>query len=358
MQPDTRRMVFTGGTPVPQRTSSLTKKLRLFRAWASRYPVWCSWQVTYRCNYHCAFCQYWRDPMGGLPEQTVGQFEEGSRKLARLGTLFVSLAGGEPLLRPDFPDIVRAVARWHIPFVTTHGGFVTEELAQELYDAGLWGISVSIDYADPARHDRTRGMKDAFAGAVHALECCAKARRHKYQRLNLLGVLLHDNMDQIEGLIQLAAKYRAYFMVQPYCDRKTGLGRYHHADGPVGPRLLELRRKYPNFLSNPNFLSHIDQYLDGGVPGCRAGQAFFNIDSVGDVAICVEERPRPVANLYRDSAREIVLALRAASAGNTCTDCWYNCRGETECLYSPASLVKSLPTYFLDRPRPKRNGTP
>ena len=337
-------------------TAPLTKKWRLFRAWTSRYPLWCAWQVTYRCNFRCGFCHYWRDPMGDAPEQTIEQFEEGSRKLASLGTQMVSIAGGEPLIRPDLPQIVRAVGRWHFPFITTHGWFVTEELATELFEAGLWGASVSIDYADPKQQDKRRGMRGGFDQAVRALACFGKARRHPWQRVNLMCVLLHDNLDQIEDLIKLAAEHEAYFTVQPYCSRKTGSKRFQNAGGNVSGRLLELRKRHPNFLSNPHFLASFDRYLDGGVPGCRAGRAFFNIDSVGDIAICVEERIRPVANLYSHSARQIVESLRARSAGNTCVDCWYNCRGEVESLYKPRSLIRSLPTYLLDRGRPSPNG--
>ncbi len=330
----------------------VTKKWRLFRAYASRHPLWCTWQLNYNCNFHCGFCDYWRDPMGRQPEQSVEQFTEGSRKLASLGTMLVSLAGGEPFLRDDVPEIVRAVARWHFPFITTNGWFITPDLAEALYDAGLWGCSISIDYAHPDRHDRRRGMKGAFDRAVRALAYLSRARKHPWQRLNLMCVLLHDNLDHVETLIQLAASHDAYFMIQPYSERKNGVAKFRYVDGPVAPRLLELKRKYPNFLSNPTYLAQFDRYLDGGVPGCRAGTAFFNIDSTGDIAICVEERARPVANLYRDGPQKIVEALRGRAETNTCTDCWYNCRGEVESLYKPVSLLQSLPTLFLDRGRP------
>ena len=85
--------------------------------------------------------------------------------------------------------------------------------------------------------------------------------------------------------------------------------------------------------------------------GCRAGKAFFNIDEKGDVALCVERRDRPVGNLYRDDIRTIERRLRDGARGNTCTDCWYNCRGEVESLYHPVGLVKSLPTFLFDRGR-------
>jgi len=203
-----------------------TKKWRLLRSYLSRHPMWCAWQVNYKCNFRCGFCHYWRDPMGELPEQTVEQFERGARKLASLGTIMVSIAGGEPLLRDDVPQIVRAIGRWHFPFMTTNGWFVTPDLARELWEAGLWGISVSIDYADPVKQDRRRGIKGGFAQAVRALEFFRRSRTKPWQRVNLMCVLLHDNLDQIEDLIKLAAEHEAYFMVQPYSNRKTGSDQF------------------------------------------------------------------------------------------------------------------------------------
>lgn len=333
--------------------SPLEKKIHLARAWAARYPVWCAWQVNYRCNFRCAFCHYWADPMGDRPELSVAEFRAGSRKLAELGALLVSLAGGEPLIRPDIVDVAAAVAEWHFPFITTNGWFSTPELAEELFAAGLWGVSISIDYADAARHDRRRGMPGAFERALAAVEHFSAARRWPWQRVNWMAVLMEDNLDQVEPMLRLARERDAYFMIQPYGVRKTGARRFVHAEtGGVGPYLLELRRRYPNFLSNPYFLARFDAALDGGVPHCRAGRGFFSIDSTGDVAICVEERGRPVANLFRHSARQIVQRLRACRLAEGCRACWYNCRGEIESLYDLWGLVESLPTLLLDRGRP------
>jgi len=291
--------------------------------------------------------------MGQLPEQTVEDFDIGSRKLAKWGTLMISLAGGEPLLREDIVDIVRLISRWHMPFITTNGYQAYEELAHALFAAGLWGISVSIDYANAERHDRARGVPGAYERAVRALDMFSRARKFPWQRVNLMAVLLDDNLEEIEPLIQLAADYDAYFMIQPYSILKTGSKKFRHVQTyNVGEYLLKMRKKYPNFLSNPLFLSKFDAALDGGVPGCSAGKAFFNIDSTGDIAICVEQRKSPIANLYRDDMTTISKQLMKHSKRNSCRQCWYNCRGEIECLYNLYGLIKSLPTYLFDQGRP------
>lgn len=287
--------------------------------------------------------------MGQQPEPSVAQYADGAKTLASWGSIFISMAGGEPLLRQDLPEITAALAKYHFPFVTTNGWLVTPEIAEALMNAGLWGVSISIDYADPAKHDAARGMDGAWAQAWRAVELFSAARKYDYQRVNVMGVLLDDNLDELEEIMQRAARHKAYFMVQPYGFRKINSHQFDHKDGQVSPRLLEMWERNPNFLSNPDYLEKFDEFLAGGIPGCRAGQAFFNIDSTGDIAICVENRPRPIANLLRDSQYKIRDRLREASRINPCTACWYNCRGEVETLYQLRGVLHSLPSYLHNR---------
>ena len=324
------------------------KKWRLLRTWTSRHPLWCAWQVTYRCNFRCNFCGYWHDPMGADEEPSVAQYADGSRKLARLGTMIMSLAGGEPMLREDLPDIIQAVGRYHFPFMTTNGWLVTEESAKAIMEAGLWGISVSIDYADPERHDARRGITGAWEQAWQAIDLLRAARVHSRQRINVIAVLMDDNINDLPKLMEMAARRKVYFMVQPYGHLKIGSRAHEHNNGPVAPRLLDWADRWPNFVSSRAYLAKFDEYLHGGVPGCMAGRAFFNIDSTGDIAMCVERRHAPVANLLTDDIWTIRNRLRAAGKRNDCTECWYNCRGEIESLYQPIGLARRLGAYMND----------
>ncbi|MCX5649386.1 MAG: radical SAM protein, partial [Planctomycetota bacterium] len=119
------------------------KKVRLLRAYVARRPVWCAWQVTYRCNFRCRICSYWQEPHSRDEELSVADFARGAANLACSGSLLVNLAGGEPLLRPDLAEIVRALAQWHFPLLTTNGWRLQTETARRLWQAGLWGASVS-----------------------------------------------------------------------------------------------------------------------------------------------------------------------------------------------------------------------
>jgi len=334
-------------TPHATHLAASEKKARLLRAYFARTPVWCAWQVTYRCNFRCRICSYWKEPHSRDEELSVTEFARGAANLARSGSLLVNLAGGEPLLRADLPEIVSRIARFHFPFLTTNGWRLPAETARRLWQAGLWGASVSIDYPDAARHDAQRGRPDAFDEAVRALEVFRDTRTAPHQRVNLMAVLTADNQGSIEDVVALASTLGVHFMVQPYGVLKTG-EESHRPRPPVSARLLDLRRRYSGFLSNPYFLSRFDAALDGGIAGCRAGQATFNIDERGLVAKCVEDRANPVGSIVETPMPLLIERLRRRWDANTCRQCWYNCRGEVEALYSPRGLLAALPI-FLDR---------
>lgn len=326
--------------------SPTRKKLRLFKAYCSGRPIWCSWQLTYVCNYRCTFCDYWKEEVNYSPaarqrESTPEDFRLAASKLGELGSLLISMAGGEPFMRPDLPEITSILAQQHIPLLTTNGSLVTDRSASELWEAGLWGASVSLDFNDETRHDSNRGVSGAAARARNALQILSRTRKRPYQRVNLLCVLDRHNLTEIEPLLRFAAANSATFMVQPYASIKHGrTGRMPLAN--VSSRLLALKKKYPNFVSSHAFLAGIDRFTESGVPGCRAGRSFFNVDNFLNVQKCVEFREEPLGNLRNLSPHDLVTSLRDESRRNRCTACWYNCRGEIESLYHVRGLVSAL----------------
>lgn len=322
--------------------STWRKKAALLRAYVQGRPVWISWQVTYLCNFECVFCDYWSYPVDRAKETSPAGFRAAGQKLAKLGSFMISLAGGEPFIRQDLEAIVEALSAYHFPLLTTNGWLVTPERARRLYEAGLWGASVSIDFATPEKHDAYRGKQGAFERAVRALRSFSAARFAAHQQVNLITVLNDQNISEVEDLIKLAAAHQAGFMIQPYGMMKTGEARFLHR-GKVSSYLLGLKRRYPNFLSNPIFLEKFDIALQKGVQNCRAGKSFFNIDHYGNVSICVENLNDPVGNIHTHSVRELFAALAEKQQGNTCTACWYNCRGEIESLYTVRGIAASLP---------------
>ncbi|MDX1745783.1 MAG: radical SAM protein [Halobacteriales archaeon] len=335
--------------PAPDdRRATWSKKARLLKAYLLGRPVWVTWQVTYNCNYGCSFCTYWQNDYGAHEESTLDDFRAGAEKLDELGSLIISLAGGEPLLRRDLHHIVSILAENHFPYLTTSGSGVTPKRARELWEAGLWGVSVSIDYADPEKHARHRGVKFAYERAIKAIEQLMETRVDTgYQRVQIISVLTDDNLDEMEDLCRLARDLGVYWQVQPYSVMKTGNEDQRHLEGAVD-LLLDLRNRYPHtFHSNPMYLERFDEAVNDGIDGCIAGKAMFNVDNQMVVSKCVEfNEEEPVGNLRTDSIGEVVRGLRRAHEANTCTACWYSCRGEVEVLYTPRGFYNSMHSFL------------
>ena len=325
--------------------SPLYKKARLVSAYLHKHPVWLSWQVTYWCNYHCDFCDYWAERPKG--EATVEEIARASKEISKLGSIMISMAGGEPFIRKDLHEITAVLAENHFPFVTSHGGFIKDESRiKQMWEAGLWGISISIDSIFPEKHDLHRGRKGAWDQAIKAIKLSLDTRTRDFQRVNWQCVLKDDNLDEMEPMIEMAAELGCYFMVQPLSGLKTGdwSHKVTYKDG-VSSHLLGLKETHKNFKSNPYFLSKFDQFIENdGLDGCKAGKAFMNIDNFLNVSRCVETRDEVVGSLRNEPIEVLLSRLHRQQEMNTCTKCWYNCRGETESLYNLKGFMASLPT--------------
>lgn len=127
--------------------------------------------VTDRCNIRCFYCMP-ADNVEFMPKEHLLSFEEIER-VVRIGTTLgidrVRLTGGEPLVRRDLHVLVRKLAA--IPGIIdiglTTNGILLEEQAQELRDAGLKRLNISLDALDPEifrKVTRREGYEKVLAG--------------------------------------------------------------------------------------------------------------------------------------------------------------------------------------------------
>ena len=112
--------------------------------------------VTDRCNFRCPYCmpaEVFGASYKFLPKEELLSFEEITR-LARifvgLGVAKLRLTGGEPLLRNNLPVLVAMLSgiQGAEDLTLTTNGYLLAQMAQELKDAGLQRITVSLDTLD------------------------------------------------------------------------------------------------------------------------------------------------------------------------------------------------------------------
>lgn len=133
--------------------------------------------ITDRCNLRCLYCM----PPQGVPSRTrdeILRMEEilkAAEVALQLGISKFRLTGGEPLLRKGVIPFIRSLAL--LPGVediaVTTNGTLLLELGEQLRDAGVSRLNVSLDTLDIEKYNRiTRGgsLKQVWSGIEHALE--------------------------------------------------------------------------------------------------------------------------------------------------------------------------------------------
>lgn len=152
--------------------------------------------VTDRCNLRCTYCM--PEEVVFLDKQELLSFEEIARFVrvaVPLGIDKVRLTGGEPLMRRGLSQLVEMVAKIDgIKDVgLTTNGILLADRAQELYDAGLRRINISLDALDPQRFRelaRRDGLDQVIAGILAAKK--AGFEPVKINAVSIRGVSEHE----------------------------------------------------------------------------------------------------------------------------------------------------------------------
>ena len=134
--------------------------------------------VTDRCNFRCPYCmpaEIFGEAYEFLPRTDILTFEEIARLVAIFAELGVNKArvtGGEPLLRTDLHRLIGQLSRIvGIDDVTlTTNGYLLAQQAQDLKDAGLHRVTISLDSLDDDVFKTMNGRGFGVRRVLHAIE--------------------------------------------------------------------------------------------------------------------------------------------------------------------------------------------
>ncbi|SFG38935.1 GTP 3',8-cyclase MoaA [Neptunomonas qingdaonensis] len=160
--------------------------------------------VTDRCDFRCVYCM--SEDMTFLPRAQVLSLEEIhaiARAFTELGVNKIRFTGGEPLVRRDVVKLFKGVGA--LPglkdFCLTTNGSQLPRYAQQLKDAGLTRINISLDSLQEDRFKtltRTGNLEQVIAGIDAACDVGFKG-------IKLNTVVLHGrNDDEVVDLVRFA----------------------------------------------------------------------------------------------------------------------------------------------------------
>jgi MoaA/NifB/PqqE/SkfB family radical SAM enzyme len=286
----------------------------------SRRPVLVNFEVTMRCNATCGGCDYWKTPATERAHE-LASFVEAAR---HFDPMMITFTGGEPTLRRDLETLVAEVAQ-AVPYcyltVLTHGGMLTVERAQALWDAGLDQFNISLDYLD-ARHDVQRGIP----GLADKILRLVPEMRARGMNVRFNTVIRDDNLDDILPIVRHAHAAGAGANLSVYTDMKNGSKDHliradQHARVQVlVDDLLAFKRRHRGVITNSDwYLQQLPRYLRGAMPEpCRSGETTIHIDPRGHVRRCPDF---PADKPWREYDGYAPIA---------CNACYYACRGEAQ----------------------------
>lgn len=230
--------------------------------------------ITRRCNLSCGYCFEYDKVSQPVP---LADLKARIDHLAKLGSVFVTLTGGESLLHPDAIELVRYVnERGMIPFLNTNGYLLTRKIIEGLNAAGLYGMQLSIDNATP-----NAVSKKSLKPLMPKLRLLARYAQFRVRINTVLG-----SSPPAEALE--VARTVVGFGFDSNCslvrDETGALIPPDPATRAAYEEIRGLGRRLPSFLDD----NYTRTLLDHGTMEwkCRAGARTFLVDEHGKVHLC------------------------------------------------------------------------
>ncbi|MEN6405081.1 MAG: radical SAM protein [Thermoguttaceae bacterium] len=276
-------------------------------------------QYDYRCNFHCRHCC-----TSKMDKQrrhfTLEDVRELSRQADEIGLAHVTITGGEPLLFPDFDELVMAIDPNKFFIASDSNGWLLDDAkARHLKSIGVEKVHLSLDSISPQEHDDFRRKPGSHERVLKAIDASLKAG---------LSVLLNT----------VVTKERAYS--QEFIDfleftKKLGVGVVMMLAKPAGEwegrtdilltqedlaHVRELEKRYHAF-------THLVPAY-GLDLGCIAVKRMVSITRYGDVMPCPWIHIS-IGNFFEEPLKDILeRGMNIRFFGNRQETCLGSVKGE------------------------------
>src|SRR5437867_1192449 len=169
------------------------------RNWNNAVPMSALFELTFVCNHACSFC--YNCPTG-QKEMNTAEAIDALRKLAEFNVLYLTLSGGEPLVRRDFFEIAREARNLGFAIrIYTNAYLIDEAMAKKIKDiVNPLELEISIHGGRPETHDKLTCVPGSFHRVVNAV----KHLTSEGIKVNLKCPITRDNQDEVLELHRLA----------------------------------------------------------------------------------------------------------------------------------------------------------
>ncbi len=167
------------------------------------------WETTQACDLACQHCRACAQPLRDPNELTTDEAKTMLGRIRDFGQCIVVFSGGDALKRPDTVELVKHGAdlglRMAITPATTP--LCTKEKMQELKDAGLIRLGISLDGSNPGIHDTFRQVEGSYD---HGLRILREAQEIGLST-QVNTVVRKNNIDDMDDMCELMTRLGIVF---------------------------------------------------------------------------------------------------------------------------------------------------
>ncbi len=164
------------------------------------FPRVAVWELTLRCNLNCRHCGS-RAGKARADELSLDEALKLCRELADMKCRYLTLGGGEPLMRRDWPLIAHTlVSRGVHVGMVTNGVLWDDDVARTAKVVGLESVAFSLDGLEE-QHDYLRRNKGLFQKVLGAIESSLRAGIHT----SVVTTITRANLPHLEEFRELLA---------------------------------------------------------------------------------------------------------------------------------------------------------
>lgn len=266
-----------------------TKRLEK-RALAHRIPLRLHIDLTWLCPWNCRHC-YLQNSRRTTDELSTKDWARVLHEAAELGTLYLTLSGGDPMMRRDFGEILEIARslRYAVTLKTT-GWLIDGFWAKRFAELGQVRVHISIHGATAVTHDHFVRCEGAFVRANKSIELLVAAS----VPVKITTCAVVENVDELASLKSRCEELGVQNNVSTFLfSKREGNRVCGELDERTQAELLASR--LIGFKPKP---PRRDDVL------CKAGISAWCITPYGEVNPCVSW-PMPVGDI-RQGLRTII----------------------------------------------------
>ena len=288
-------------------------------------PLTASFELTPLCNLNCKMCfihHTKKEQMDIQRLRTVEEWLNIAKQLKELGTLFILLTGGEPLLYPGFVTLYKRLKEMgFIITINTNGTLIDEKIGKLFAKIKPRRVNVTLYGAEGNTYRNVTTRYDAFEETIKGISIL----KENNVQVKLNCSMIEDNKNDTKKILDIAERFSLPLEYNTYmfpCSRNKNhsfcenvrVSPLEAAKYSVYIKKRQKKNKYNesrqrvlDLYNNENKLEELDRHMR-----CRAGKSSCWINWKGEMTPCVFMET-PSVNVMEVSVEEAWNEIRRRS---------------------------------------------